>query len=87
LIVRVVEPAGVEHARVLFPEQLAVQVVTIETFRAEQRDDMFAVNCGSGGGVRRLRMAFNFGHAFVSRALPENFARLLVEAIDFPGML
>src|SRR5215510_9106394 len=32
-------------------------------------------------------MAFDFGHAFGGRALPQNLSGLLVEAIDLPGML
>src|SRR5215212_2897293 len=59
LIIRVVEPAGVEHAEVLLPEELARQVVVVETFGAEEHEEVLAVGRGGRGGVRRLRVALD----------------------------
>jgi hypothetical protein len=40
---RIAEPAGVEDAQVLLPQQLALEIVGVEALGAEERDQPLAV--------------------------------------------
>jgi len=74
LIIRIVEPTGVEHSDILFPEQLAVEVVGIKTMRPEKSDEIFSVRYGSRIGMGRFRMSLDLWQTFVGDALPKNLA-------------
>ncbi len=84
---RVGEPAGVEHAEVLLPEQLALEVVGVEPFRPEKGDQAFAVGGERGVRVRGLRVALDLRNRLEDRLLPVHRAGLLVEAVDAPLVL
>src|SRR6185312_12995461 len=64
----------------------AVEIVGVETFGAEVDDQILAVSDWSRGCVRRLRMALDFGNAFVSHALPEDLSGRFIESVNLPCM-
>ena len=87
LVVGVEEPAGVEDAEVLLPEQLAVEVVGVKPLRAERHDHARAV-----GHRRRRRLARLRDGAWSSacprtRPCPTPPCRCLVERDETPGVL
>src|SRR5262249_6337733 len=86
-IVGIVEPAGVEHAQTLLPEELAIAVVAVKAFRAERGEDMAAVGRRRRVGVAALRVAFDLGHARAGRLFPDDLAAALVYTVDPPGVL
>ena len=56
-----VERSRVEHAEVLLPKKLAIHVVTVETFGAEEGDYMTAIRGGCAVRVGRLDVTFDLG--------------------------
>ena len=86
LVVRIVEPAGVEHAEILFPQKFSVQVVCVETVRAEIYDQILSIGDGGGIGMRRFGMTFHFRHAFKSNSFPEDLARRFIDGVNLPGV-
>src|SRR5438034_11754632 len=67
---------GMHFAEVLFPEQLAVRVQTVETARTEKREHMLAIRdgrCRRQAGSLMTRFVRQF---LVHRLLPENLAAL-----------
>src|SRR6185369_922552 len=87
LVIDIIEPAGVEHAEIFFPQKLAIEIVSVETFGAEVNDQVFSVGGWCRSCVCRLRMPLNFRNALVRESLPEDLARSLVESINLPCML
>ena len=63
---------------------MSLHIEAIQPFRPEEGDDVFPVGGHRAISVCRLGMALLLGHAFVSRFIPKNFPRLLVQAEDFP---
>src|SRR5207244_13096510 len=53
-------------------------------FGPKERDHVRAVGGHGAIGVRGLGMALLLRHAFMRGFIPKNFARLLVQAKDFP---
>ena len=47
----------VDGAQVFFPKQFTVNVVTVQAFRAEEREYMFSIDADAGVGVSRFGMA------------------------------
>ena len=87
LRVGIEEPAAVEHADVGLPERLAVHVPRGKhTDGAEARDDAPAIGRRGRARLAGLRVTLHFRHAFVGVALPDDFSRGLVEAVDLPGV-
>ena len=88
LRVGIEEPAAVEHADVGLPERLAVHIPRGKhADRAEARYDAPAIGRRRRARLTGLRVTLHFRHALVGVALPENFSRGLVEAVDLPGVL
>jgi hypothetical protein len=86
LVIRIIEPTGIKHAEVLFPLEFSVQVVCVETVRAEIYNQIFSVGDRCGIGVRRLGMPLHFGHAFESNLLPQDFPCRFIDRVNLPGM-
>lgn len=76
----------IQHAEILFPKQLAAQVVTGETFGTEQCDDVTSVSSRRGVGLRRFEVSLRARHAFVSLVGPEHLAVAFVDREDHPGV-
>src|SRR5262249_10463279 len=87
LVVGVVEPAGVQEAKVFLPQQLAVHVVRIEAFRSKRDDDAASIGHRRRRRLTRFRVALRLRNSLVSDTLPEDLARTLVERDQLPGML
>ena len=71
---------------ILSPEKFPFEVVAEQSFRAEERDEVFAVGRGGWIRVAGFRVALAFGHAFVRGLFPEHAAIALVETPDLEGM-
>ncbi len=77
--------AGVQHTQVFAPQQLAVEIETVEPFRAEERHQMPTVRRGSRIGVTRLRVSLDARDSLVRRPLPDDRSVRLVDAEDLPA--
>ena len=80
------EEGGVEYPEVPLPKESAVEVMAIEPFRAEERNDPLAVGGGRTVGVGGLGVALVLGHPLVADALPDDLPGGLVDAVEHPGM-
>ena len=76
----VVPESRIQHAEILFPEQLAFDVVTSEAFGTEERYNVTAVGHWSRVSLRRLDVTFGSWHAFVSFLGPDHAAVRLSKA-------
>src|SRR5205823_3429985 len=66
------------------PQQLPLQVVCVETLRAEERDHHLSVRRWSRTGVGRLDVPLLFRSPFVCDALPHDLSGLAVETNQLP---
>src|SRR5205085_9863683 len=78
--------AGVQEAEIALPERLARHVVAVKPFRAEERNHPFAVRGRGAVGVRCLGMALDRRDTLERIPLPQDLARLLVEADNLVGV-
>ena len=51
---------GIQNAEIFFPEQLAIQVESEQSFRAEEDDQMLAIGRRSGIGMGGFRVPLDF---------------------------
>src|SRR5258706_5746110 len=78
---RAAEPIArvADQAEVFLPDQVPVEIVAEEAFRAERDDHARAVGRGRRRGEGALEMPADAWNAFVNQPLPENLPRRLVE--------
>ena len=81
---RNLEESGVEDAEVLAPQLLAGEVVDMQPFRPEERDQVRAVSRQRGVRLCALRVPLHGRHALVDRLLPPRRAGPLVQADHLP---
>ena len=74
------EPAGVEHAEILLPELFALQVVRIQPFGSEERDQPLAVGRERRVGVGRLGVPLDLRHGLEDRLLPLDLRRYFLSS-------
>ena len=88
LIRGIEEPAAVERADVLLPQQRAVHVVADHLAdRAEDGDDVPAVGDRGGVGLARLRVPLGPRRAAEHLARPEFLAGVQVQRVHAPGVM
>ena len=74
------EVTGVEHAKVLLPQELAIDGVDVQAFTTEERCDVGSVRSRSRCGVRAFRMPLDRRHAMKRNLRPQHFAVGLIQA-------
>src|SRR5262249_253289 len=73
-------PHRADGAERLFPDQLAVEVITVDAFRTEVGPYVFPVGHWRRRGVIPALVAVIVNDPFIRGLLPEDFARVAVEA-------
>src|SRR6185295_2458392 len=71
---------------ILAPDQLAAEVVTVKTFGAEVDVNVFAIGDRSRRGVCSTSMAIVEDRAVIGDSLPEDLARIAIEAKHFESV-
>src|SRR5262245_41467774 len=79
--------AGIDGAHVALPELLAGEVVAIESIAAEAGDDTLAIGGDGAIGLAPLQMPLDLGNPLERLFVPENLARVALEAENVPGVL
>src|SRR5262249_17345361 len=79
--------AGIDGTEVSLPEQLAFEVVAIQSFGSEAGENALAVRRRGALGLAPLEMPFGFRHSLKRGPRPEDLAGGGVEAQDLPGVL
>jgi hypothetical protein len=74
----------VENAEVLLPDQVALDIIAVQSLGAEERHDDLAVRASGCICVAALGVAADFWLAAVALASPEDFAVLFVCAVKAP---
>jgi hypothetical protein len=85
-IIRIIEPARIQAAEILLPQQLAIGVVTIETLRTKKCHHVLPVGCRCCRGLTGFRMSLGLRNSFVRDFLPDDLAGALVETINTPAV-
>jgi len=76
--------ADVDDSEIPVPFQIAVKIVAVETFRAEEGDEVLAVDSEAGIRLGSFDMTRGAGHALMRGFAPEFFAGLFVETQNDP---
>src|SRR5262249_12697055 len=87
LVIGIEEPAGVEHAEILLPQELSVEVVRIQPLRTERHDHLLAVGDRCRRRLARFRMPLRLRDAFVGDFVPDDLSARFVDRDEMPGVL
>src|SRR5262249_7972044 len=74
------------NPQVALPQELALEVITIEPFGAETGNDSPSVRRRRTVGLAAFEMPFELGHALKRGLFPKDLPAVLVDAENFPGV-
>src|SRR5262249_31890296 len=83
---RIQKPTRINQPEILLPEQVPIEVETVESLSAKRSHDVLPICNWGRGGLAGFGVPLDFGNPFMSHPFPLNFASVFVQAVNSPGM-